>query len=120
MTCRPPSLLLRWPPCPERLIVINVVTRQRHADLDVYYRSLSMHRLLFPPFLAGRSAVGLLVLRLVAGTAMAFHGWPKIQHATSWMGADAAVPGVLQALAAIAEFGGGICWVLGLLTPLAS
>ncbi|MBV8266748.1 MAG: DoxX family protein, partial [Planctomycetaceae bacterium] len=32
----------------------------------------------------------------------------------------APVPGVLQALAALAEFGGGLCWLLGLLTPLAS
>ena len=30
------------------------------------------------------------------------------------------MPGVLQALAALAEFGGGLCCVLGLLTPLAS
>jgi len=51
---------------------------------------------------------------------MMFHGWPKIQHATSWMGPTAPVPGVFQALAALAEFGGGLCWVLGLLTPLAS
>jgi putative oxidoreductase len=78
-----------------------------------------MHRL-FPPFLGGSGAVGLLVLRLVAGIAMMFHGWPKIQHAFSWMGPQAPVPGVLQALAALAEFGGGLCWVLGLLTPLAS
>ena len=75
---------------------------------------------LFPVFLGGPGAVGLLVLRLVAGTAMMFHGWPKIQHATSWMGPKASVPGVFQALAALAEFGGGLCWVLGLLTPLAS
>jgi putative oxidoreductase len=75
---------------------------------------------IFPAFLGGPSAVGLLVLRLVAGTAMMLHGWPKIQHATSWMGPKAPVPGGLQALAACAEFGGGLCWVLGLLTPVAS
>src|SRR5690348_14503048 len=49
---------------------------------------------LFPAFLGGPGAVGILVLRLAAGTAMIFHGWPKIQHATSWMGPDARVPGV--------------------------
>lgn len=75
---------------------------------------------LYPAFLGGPGAVGLLVLRLVAGTAMMLHGWPKIQHATSWMGPKAPVPGVFQALAALAEFGGGLCWVLGVLTPLAS
>ena len=79
-----------------------------------------MFRMLFPPFLEGRAAVGLLVLRIVAGSAMALHGWPKIQNPTNWMPPEASIPGALQALAAIAEFGGGICWVLGLLTPLAS
>src|SRR5690242_4140311 len=75
---------------------------------------------LFPEFVGGSGALGLLVLRLVAGSAMMLHGWPKIQHATAWMGPEAKVPGVMQALAATAEFGGGLCWVLGLLTPLAS
>jgi putative oxidoreductase len=81
-----------------------------------------MNRLfgLFLQYIGGSGAVGLLVLRLVAGTAMKFHGWPKIQHATSWMGPNVTVPGVFQALAALAEFGGGLCWVLGLLTPVAS
>lgn len=75
---------------------------------------------LYPSFLGGSGAVGLLVLRLVAGIAMVRHGSPKIQHATSWMPPEAPVPGALQALAAVAEFGGGLCWVLGILTPLAS
>ncbi len=75
---------------------------------------------IFPAFLGGSSAVGLLVLRLVAGSAMMFHGWPKIQHATAWMGPTAPVPGVFQALAACAEFGGGLCWVFGVVTPVAS
>lgn len=79
-----------------------------------------MRRWLFPTFLGGPAAVGLLVLRLVAGSAMALHGWPKIQHAGSWMGANAPVPAPLQMLAAFAEFGGGLGWIAGLLTPLAS
>lgn len=78
-----------------------------------------MHRL-YAGFVGGPGAVGSLLLRLVAGSAMMLHGWPKVQHATSWMGPDAPVPGALQALAALAEFGGGLCWVLGLLTPVAS
>lgn len=81
---------------------------------------MTAHQILFPPCVAGRGSVGLLLIRLVAGSAMALHGWPKIQNATTWMGPDAGVPGALQLLAALAEFGGGICWVLGLLTPLAS
>ncbi len=48
------------------------------------------------------------------------HGYGKIQTPFTWMGPDAAVPGFLQALAALSEFGGGLAWVLGLLMPLAS
>ena len=36
------------------------------------------------------------------------------------MGPDAFAPGLLQALAALSEFGGGIAWIIGLLVPLAS
>src|SRR5436190_7100656 len=36
------------------------------------------------------------------------------------MGPDASIPGVFQALAAVSEFGGGLFWMLGLFTPLAS
>lgn len=64
--------------------------------------------------------VALLLLRLVAGLAFMMHGWPKIQAPFNWMGADAPFPGILLALAALSEFGGGLAWVLGLLTPLAS
>jgi putative oxidoreductase len=71
-------------------------------------------------YIGGTGAVGLLVLRLVAGAAFILHGWPKIQNPLGWMGPDAPVPPALQAAAAVAEFGGGIAWVLGALTPLFS
>jgi len=77
-------------------------------------------RSLFPPFMGGPPAVGLLMLRVVSGAAFMFHGWRKIQDPLGWMGPDSGMPAVLQALAALAEFGGGLCWILGLLTPLAS
>jgi putative oxidoreductase len=64
--------------------------------------------------------VALLLLRVVAGIAFMLHGWGKIQNPFGWMGPDAFAPGVFQALAAVAEFGGGLAWVIGLLTPLAS
>lgn len=48
------------------------------------------------------------------------HGWGKIQNPFAWMGPDAFAPGLFQALAALSEFGGGLAWVVGLLTPLAS
>lgn len=65
------------------------------------------------------ASTGLLIVRLVVGLAFIMHGWGKIQTPFSWMGPDAPVPGVLQLLAAISEFGGGIALILGLLTSLA-
>lgn len=77
-------------------------------------------KFLKPVPLSERVSLGLLVLRLVAGLAFILHGWGKIQSPMSWMGPNATIPGIFQALAAISEFGGGIAWILGLLTPLAS
>ncbi|MBC7384895.1 MAG: DoxX family protein [Cryobacterium sp.] len=65
-------------------------------------------------------SVALLLIRLIIGTAFLLHGWGKMQQPFGWMGPDAPVPGVFQFLAAFSEFGGGIAWVLGFLTPLAS
>jgi putative oxidoreductase len=79
-----------------------------------------MVRLFKPLRLSARASAGLLILRLVAGLAFMFHGYGKIQNPFGWMGPNADVPGVFQALAAVSEFGGGIAWMLGLLTPLAS
>ena len=63
--------------------------------------------------------VVLLLIRLVMGYAFILHGWGKIQNPMGWMGPDATVPGVLQLLAAVSEFGGGIALIIGLLTRLA-
>jgi putative oxidoreductase len=82
-----------------------------------------MRAFFYPNFVGGRGAFGLLVLRLMTGAAFILHGWPKIQNAFHWMdrpGATPEMPGYLQALAALSEFGGGIALVLGLLTPLAA
>lgn len=59
-------------------------------------------------------------MRLVAGVAFIIHGWSKVQDPFNWLGSEAPVPALFQALAAYSEFGGGIAWILGLLTPLAS
>jgi putative oxidoreductase len=79
-------------------------------------------RRLFRTFISGWGAAALLLVRVVMGAAFILHGWPKIQNPTAWMNAmgGESVPSFLQALAAIAEFGGGIALVLGLLTPLAA
>ncbi len=78
-----------------------------------------MHRL-FGQFVGGRGAVGLLILRLVMGSALILHGWPKIQHATGWMGPGAPVPAAFQFLAAFSEFFGGLAFLTGLLAPIAA
>ncbi len=65
-------------------------------------------------------SMGLLVLRLVMGAAFVLHGWPKIQTPFGWMGPEAPFPAILIALAALAEFGGGLALISGLLTRLAS
>lgn len=73
-----------------------------------------------PEVVGGKGGVAILLLRLIAGAAFIQHGWPMMQHPFGWMGPDAAMPGLLQALAAFAEFGGGIALILGLLTQLAA
>ncbi len=74
------------------------------------------------PALSSRVSVGLLLLRIVIGLAFVQHGLPKIEHPTSWMtmmmGPHAFAPPWLQAMAAVAEFCGGLALVLGVLTPL--
>jgi putative oxidoreductase len=79
-----------------------------------------MRGLFYPDWRNRPTSVGLLLLRLAMGAAFIFHGWPKIQHPFGWMGPDASVPGVLQFLAALSEFGGGMALILGLLTRLAA
>ncbi len=83
-----------------------------------------MKALFFPKLdqstLDKRISIALLALRVIVGVAFIAHGAGKIAAPFSWMGPDAPVPGILQALAALAEFGGGIALIVGLLTPLAS
>ena len=70
--------------------------------------------------MSGSWSVALLLLRVVAGAAFVIHGWSKIQRPRTWMGPRSSTPGVLQALAAFSEFGGGLAWIAGLMVPLAS
>jgi len=81
---------------------------------------MSLKRIFLVPEHPTFAAFALLLSRLVAGLAFMFHGWGKIQNPLAWMGPEAPVPGLLQLLAAVSEFGGGLAWILGLLTPLAS
>jgi putative oxidoreductase len=67
-----------------------------------------------------RLSTALLLVRLIFGVAMAYHGFPKLQHMTTWMGPDTGIPTIFIALAAIAESIGGIAIALGALTPVAA
>jgi len=77
-----------------------------------------MKKLFYRNSLDYPASAGLLVVRVICGAAMMTHGWPKIQNPMGWMGPG--MPGFLQALAAVSEFGGGLAWIIGLLVPLAS
>ena len=76
-----------------------------------------------PDFLDGASAWALLGLRLIWGAAMILHGLPMIRHPWHWMdwgGKPSGFPGLLQAIGALAIFGGGLAIAAGFLTPLAA
>lgn len=81
---------------------------------------MDIRRSLSVPGTSGGVSVALLLMRVVSGYAFTQYGMNKIAHPFDWMGPNAFAPPPLQALAAIAEFGGGIAWILGLLSPLAS
>lgn len=78
-------------------------------------------------FLAKYRDAGLFVLRVGIGVCFIAHGWPKISNPDGWSGLGAtgaaalgmsmpeAVTKALGFLAALAEFGGGICLILGFL-----
>ena len=69
----------------------------------------------------GPGAVGLFILRVIFGYAMAVHGLSKIQSPggpLGWMGPNGPHP-ILQGIAALTEFFGGLAIMFGLLTPLA-
>jgi putative oxidoreductase len=81
---------------------------------------MDLRKLLSVPGYSPFADIALLLLRLVAGLAFVFHGWPKIQNPFGWMGPDGFAPGLFQALAALSEFTGGLAWIVGLLIPLSS
>lgn len=79
-----------------------------------------MKKFLYYSNLDNKESLAMFLMRLVAGTAFIIHGYSKIQEPFTWLGTESPIPGIFQALAALSEFGGGIAWILGLLTPLAS
>ncbi len=80
---------------------------------------------LLGPFVTGRAAVGLLIMRIFFGVGMVAHGVQKIQAGpTHWadpianMPMHLVIPPAMQALATVAEFCGGLSMIFGFLTPL--
>ena len=76
---------------------------------------------------ADAASLGLLVLRVCAGVAMAAHGYQKffkggkISGTAGWFDSMGMRPGRVHAvLAATTELGAGLLFALGLLTPLAA
>jgi putative oxidoreductase len=75
-----------------------------------------------PPYISGIEAYGLLVLRVIWGSAMMVYGFQKIQNPFHWLDVipnTPKVPGFLQAIGALVNFLGGIATILGFLTPIA-
>lgn len=111
-------------PGPIRADRANLIAAPRlHATFAPIPSARVMANPLVPKPQTGASSFGLLVLRLVVGIALCFHGWPKVQHLTDWMNVfqmPNPAPAPLQALAALSEFAGGIALAVGLLTPLAA
>ncbi len=66
------------------------------------------------------ASAAILIVRLVMGIAFLYHGWGKIQNPFGWMPEQAPmhIPPFFQFLSALAEFGGGVALILGVLTAL--
>jgi putative oxidoreductase len=74
---------------------------------------------IYEQFYSGRVGVAFLLLRLVAGLAFVFHGWPKVADVAAFAGA-LKLPLWLAGAAAYTELVGGSLLILGLLTPVAA
>src|SRR5687768_12106160 len=59
-----------------------------------------------------------LLFRLMLAWVFIFAGWGKMHNPMGWMGSTDVFPGFMQLLAAMAELGGGILLLLGLMTRL--
>ena len=79
-----------------------------------------MHRI-FGPFVPGRAAFGLLVLRVFFGWGLVLHGYAKFTHGGPFhWGDQVGIPPFWQSMAFLGEFAGGAGLIAGLLTPVAA
>jgi putative oxidoreductase len=74
---------------------------------------------LYSDFPDGISGFTLLLLRVGTGILFMIHGYPKLTHLQQWA-SSLKMPTFLCFLSALSMFAGGVCLILGLLTPLAS
>jgi putative oxidoreductase len=76
-----------------------------------------IQRLLYPPFLAGRAGLALLLLRLFVGAAFLFHGGGKASDVAAFA-AEFQIPVPLAAMAAYTQLAGAVLLILGLAAPV--
>ena len=80
---------------------------------------LNLLNWLYVGFPSGIQGATLLLLRVGVGILFWLHGYPKITHLQQWS-AGVKMPIALCFLSALSMLLGGVCLVIGLLTPLAS
>ena len=80
---------------------------------------LNLLNVLYVGFPAGIQGVTLLLLRVGVGILFWLHGYPKITHLQQWSN-GLKMPIALCFLSALSMLLGGVCLVIGLLTPIAS
>ena len=81
--------------------------------------SLHLLRAFYIAFPAGIQGAMLLLLRASVGVLFLLHGYPKMTHLQLWSN-SIKMPLALCFLSALSMLLGGICLILGFLTPLAS
>lgn len=80
---------------------------------------LNLLNYLYIGFPSGVEGVALLLFRLGTGVLFLLHGYPKLTHLQQWANL-LKMPVFLCFLSALSMLAGGVCLILGLLTPLAS
>ncbi len=80
---------------------------------------LNWINILYIGFPAGIQGITLLLLRVGVGILFWLHGYPKITHLQQWS-SGVKMPIALCFLSALSMLLGGVCLVMGFLTPLAS
>lgn len=80
---------------------------------------LNLLNSLYIDFPDGISGITLLLLRVGTGVLFILHGYPKITHLQQWSSA-LKMPIALCFLSALSMIMGGLCLIIGFLTPLAS